>query len=91
MQAKELQAAFARNVKTRRKELGMTQVQLSQTTNLPQPHISAIERGAMAPKFQTIAALADALDTTPSALMSTVAFPAVTVRGNSSENFHATA
>lgn len=77
MHGKDLQAAFARNVKARRKELDLTQVQLSLATGLPQPHISAIERGSMAPSFATIATLAEALDTTPSALMSVAYLPAL--------------
>lgn len=74
MQASELESLFRRNLQSRRTELGLTQVSLAKRAGLPQPHISAIERGVMVPTLATLARLAEALDTTPSALLSSVGF-----------------
>jgi transcriptional regulator with XRE-family HTH domain len=89
MTGKDLESLFARNLRSRRAELGMSQVSLAERAGIPQPHVSALERGAMVPQLATIARLAEALDTTPSALISSVAFPAVSMP--SAENLSATA
>lgn len=72
MQQEELLAAFQRNLRLRRKELGLTQVQLAERAGVEQGYISDLEMGKKKPMLGTLAPLAEALDTTPSALISTV-------------------
>jgi DNA-binding XRE family transcriptional regulator len=55
-------------VKLLREALGFTQVQLAELTDLPQSHISRIEKGQHAPTFTTMERLAKALNTTPDQL-----------------------
>jgi transcriptional regulator with XRE-family HTH domain len=91
MKPSELEGIFARNLHARRLELDLTQADLAGLTGLPQPHISALERGSMAPTLATIAKLAESLDTTPSALLSTVTHAPLSPSGNFRENLSASA
>ncbi len=52
---------FGQKVKNRRKELGMTQVELAVKTELSQPYISMLEKGTFAPTAPTIISLAAVL------------------------------
>ncbi|MDE5936651.1 MAG: helix-turn-helix transcriptional regulator [Ruminococcus sp.] len=53
---------FGQKVKNRRKELGMTQVELAFTTHLSQPYISMLEKGQFNPTAPAIIKLAVVLD-----------------------------
>lgn len=54
------------NLRLRRTQLKMTQVDLARKTGLKQPTISAIENGVNKPAFETIVLLSDALGCTVS-------------------------
>lgn len=69
MQGKELRAAFAANVREWRLFRNMTQVELAKAAMIAQAHVSNIEEGKRFPNPDIIAALAEALGTTPAALM----------------------
>ena len=62
VQAKELHDLFIRRLRTRRKELGLTQIQLAERMDIDQSYISDLERGATRPRFDSLAPLAEALD-----------------------------
>lgn len=62
-------AAFCDNVKRRRKELGLTQVQMAERLEMSQPSYTQIESGRFAPGFMLLYRLAAALETTPQNLM----------------------
>jgi transcriptional regulator with XRE-family HTH domain len=70
MEAQELTRIVASNVRRRRRELKMTQAELSARTGIPAPDISDIERGLRPPKLSTIAKLADGLSIPPAHLLS---------------------
>jgi transcriptional regulator with XRE-family HTH domain len=70
VQAKELAEIFRTNMRARRQALGMTQVRLAKVMGLPQSYISELETGDTVPNLLSLAALAEALDTTPSMLIS---------------------
>jgi hypothetical protein len=70
MQGDDLEKVFRQNLKHRRQELGMTQVELAKASGVPQPNISAFERGETSPGIAIIARLAEALRCPPSALLS---------------------
>lgn len=59
---KNLRTIFGMGVHRRRKALGWTQAQLADRADLSEDAISQIERGKMVASFDTIGALADALD-----------------------------
>ena len=70
MQGEQLEKLFRSNMRNRRNELGLTQAEVSQLSGIPQPRVSALERGTMAPSITTIAKIAEALRCPPSALLS---------------------
>ena len=70
MQPEKLLDIFRQNVKQRRLELGFSQVQLAEKLGVDQGFISDIERGIRNPSVAKLASLAEVLDTTPSALIS---------------------
>jgi len=70
MQPAELKNTFRRNLRARRTELGLTQQTLANRVDVPHTYISDLERGRFSPSLATIATLAEALDTTPSVLLS---------------------
>jgi transcriptional regulator with XRE-family HTH domain len=72
MQPEKLIEIFRRNVKQRRIELGISQSALADRLGVDQGYISDIERGTRNPSLIRLAPLAEALDTTPSALISAV-------------------
>lgn len=65
VQAKELCELFKRRMKARRKELGLTQIQLAERMNIDQSYISDLERGATRPRFDSLAPLGEALEIDP--------------------------
>ncbi len=70
MKPEQLERVFRVNMRKRRLELELTQEQVAEAANMPQPHISALERGNMSPTISSIAKLAEALHCPPSALLS---------------------
>jgi HTH-type transcriptional regulator, cell division transcriptional repressor len=58
----KLAEQFGRVVRARRKARGMTQARLAEACNLGEEWIRRIERGAGAPSFDAIEALASGLD-----------------------------
>ena len=78
VQADELETVFRANVRSRRKALGLSQAELAERINSkrkkrdPQvagPYISDLESGKRVPYVSTLAELAEALETTPDALL----------------------
>lgn len=57
----DLAKQFGQGVKARRKARGMTQAQLAEATSTSEEWIRRIERGAGAPSFDVIEALAEAM------------------------------
>lgn len=69
MQPKELVLIFARNVKAYRLARGWTQADLAAQMEVHVPYISAIENGKRTPFLGNVARFAEALGTTPDALL----------------------
>ncbi len=70
VQPEELRRILADRVRYRRKELGMTQVQLATELGVTQPYVAEIESGRTGLHSDRIAVLATILRTTPSWLIS---------------------
>lgn len=62
------------NVRGRRRELHMTQVQLATKAGLPQSVISRVENGNLAISLESLAKIATALNTTPALLLTDGAY-----------------
>lgn len=56
-------------IRSRREELGLTQVELAEKTRLTQGYISRIEGNSFIPKSTTLTVLALALDLSPNAFL----------------------
>lgn len=69
MQPKELVGIFAANVRRHRKALGLTQADLAKRLSVHVPYVSDLERGKKTPFLGNLAKIADALETTPDALL----------------------
>ena len=78
-----LHQAFCDSVKARRKELGLTQLQVAELLGVEQPTYSAIESGKGSPSLDLVERVARALQVHPSDLLKafTVAKPAIKIRG----------
>lgn len=61
--------SFARTVRARRHELGISQSQLAESSGLHHTYISLLERSKRDPRFDTIIKLARGLDMTPAELL----------------------
>jgi transcriptional regulator with XRE-family HTH domain len=72
VQPDELRQLFQRNMKARRQELGLSQDDVAKRAGVEQTYISDLEMGKKRPLIDSLAKLATALDTTPSALLSSV-------------------
>lgn len=77
LQSPELVRVFAANVKARRKEIGLTQAELAEKAGASQPYIAQMEGGTRCPGVEFLAPLAEALQTTPDALLTPNIFSAV--------------
>lgn len=77
MKPDTLARVFGENVKRRRLELHLTQVDLASKIGTPQPYISAIEDGKRIPNLSTVAKIAEGLGIPPSHLLSTEALAAI--------------
>lgn len=56
-------------IRSRREELGLTQVELAEKTKLTQGYISSVERDMYAPRSATLIVLAISLDLAPNAFL----------------------
>lgn len=65
---RNLRTIFGLAVQRRRKALGLTQAQLADRVEVSVDAVGQIERGKIAASFDTIGALADALDVHPAEL-----------------------
>jgi transcriptional regulator with XRE-family HTH domain len=70
VQPYELNGRFRENLRRRREALGLTQEQVAAKIGAHGPYISDIETGKKVPILGTLARLAEALKTTPAALIS---------------------
>ncbi len=70
MQPEELQEVFRRNLRTIRKEAGLTQVDVAARMGVYQGYISDLETGKCKPNLGTLGPLADALGIAPATLIS---------------------
>ena len=61
---------LARNVRAARDRLGLSQEALADEAEIDRTYISGIERGKRNPSVDLLARLAEALKTTPAALLS---------------------
>ena len=61
--------AIGKRIKIQRIQKDMTQDKLAELTNLSNPHISNVESGSTQVSLKTLVIIADALDTTPDALL----------------------
>jgi transcriptional regulator with XRE-family HTH domain len=60
--ARDVLVSFAGNLRSRRKELGLSQEQLGARASIQMADISRYESGSRDPRLSTVARLADALD-----------------------------
>jgi transcriptional regulator with XRE-family HTH domain len=65
----ELTATFGANVRARRLQLGLTQAELAERLGTFDSHVSAIESGSKSIRLPNVAVWAEALETTPAALL----------------------
>ena len=71
MGGKDLRIVVSRNIRTRREELDMTQTALARAVGVTPACISQIEADKRTLDVEALARLAEALRTSPSALLST--------------------
>lgn len=57
----ELREVLSRNLRSRRKELGMTQSELAELAGVSQPNVSDYEAGRIMPSLDTLALIGEAL------------------------------
>lgn len=69
MTPKQLRSLISRNVRSRRKELGITQTSLAEACNCTQAAISSLEKGNSGCSDEMLAKLSTALHLHPAALM----------------------
>ena len=69
VQAAELNAIFRHALRARRVECGFTQAALAEYVGTTQPFIAQLESGSRLPNLELLAKLAEALRTTPDALL----------------------
>ena len=77
VQPVELRRVFRENIVRRRKELALTQAALAIRLGVAQPWVAQIESGVRTPAIDTIARFANALQTTPDALLTPEIFSEV--------------
>lgn len=65
----DITATLAKNIKSHRNKLGLTQEELARKSGIHRSHLANIERQAVSPSLKTIEALAQALDVTASDLL----------------------
>ena len=60
---------MGRRIASRRKELGMNQLELAEKLNISNNHLSSIETGKQKPSFETFLDICKLLNTTPNYLI----------------------
>jgi transcriptional regulator with XRE-family HTH domain len=65
-------SVFATNVLQRRRQMGLSQEELSHRVGVDVRYLGGIERAQRNPSLKVISAIAAALDTTPSALLTNI-------------------
>lgn len=65
LQLTHTERMFAKRLKDRREELGLTQAELADRLECHAPYISDLENGKKSPQLSTIERIAIALETTP--------------------------
>lgn len=65
----ELRSVFRENMRLRRTQLRLSQVELAERLGTHQPYISDLESGRKSPLMETLAEIAEALETTPAKLL----------------------
>ena len=65
-------SVFATNVLQRRRQMGLSQEELSHRVGVDVRYLGGIERAQRNPSLKVITAIAVALDTTPSALLTNI-------------------
>lgn len=66
------QKAIGKRIKAAREKKQLTQEQLAERVNLSPMHVSVIERGAKAPKLETLVNIANSLDVSADELLQDV-------------------
>ena len=69
VQPEELRQVFRDNMRKRRMDIGLSQVDLAERLGVFQPYISDLESGRKSPLMETLADIAEALETTPAKLL----------------------
>lgn len=71
MQGSDLLSLFTSHVRSRRRELGLTQRELADRMGVSQAYVAGMESGVSTPGLNVVAKFAEALNTTPIALLTT--------------------
>jgi len=74
MQPQELRRILKVNLRARRKELDLTQSEVARRAGISQAYWAQMEAGDRTPQFDLLAQLAEALQTSPDALLSREVF-----------------
>lgn len=74
MQPEELRRILKGNLLARRRELDLTQTEVARRAGISQAYWAQMEAGDRTPQFDLLAKLADALQTSPDALVSPEVF-----------------
>ena len=69
MQPEQLRKILAANLRRRRKDLGLKQIDAAAKAGVTQAYWAQLESGDRVPQFDKLALLAEALRTTPDALL----------------------
>lgn len=69
MQGSELSRLVGQNIRRRRIELRLTQLELAERVKISQPYLSDVEQGKRTPLVPRLAEFAEALEVTPSYLL----------------------
>lgn len=77
MEPEKLTSVFAENMRRRRRELGITQAELSDRTGIRGPDLSDLELGKRSPNLTTVARVAEGLSIPPSHLLSNESLAAI--------------
>ena len=70
MTPEEMKRVFSKNLRDKRKERGLSQIELAEKIGAFGPYISDLEKGHKSPMLSTLAKLAEALGTSPDSLIS---------------------
>jgi len=77
MTREEIRDVVRENIRRRRAELGLSQIEAAARANIAQPSWARFESGAASPRLEVLADIAVALQTQPDALLSPQVFSAI--------------